>query len=482
MEEQQTYFGWLSLLPPLIVIIIALWTRLSLEPLIIGILAGYILIDFMVPGTNFFDATINSFYTTLQDELMVWIIMVCCLYGALINLMIRSGGVLQFGNQMLKHANTKKKALLTTWLFGTFLFVDDYLNALTNGTTMKKITDHYKIPREMLAYVVSSTAVPICVIVPISTWVIFIGKLLEENQLVAEGDGIAAYLNIIPFISYGYIQFLLVPLTILGVIPIIGQMKKAIKRAETTGQVIPDNSKDFKLDVEVFLDDEVMDKENLLAIPEGQRKSNDKKQSSSWYLILPLIVLIGATIIMDYDALKGIITALLFTIIYYAIKKVAPIKTLSASTIEGMKSMLYALVLLVLSYVLKNLGDEMGLTQYVINSVDGRVSREFLPLIIFLTLGAIAFATGNSWGLYAIAIPLVIPLAIALDCNMWLCIGAVVSAGAFGAHACFFSDATILASQGAECNNYAHGITQLPYALISFFISCGVYIVLGFVF
>lgn len=458
MEEQLTYYGWLSLIPPLIVIVLALLTRLSLEPLLIGILSGYIIID-LKSDVNFFNASIDSFYAVLQDELMVWVIMVCSLYGALINLMIRSGGVSAFGDTLLKRARTEKQSLLVTWLFGSFLFVDDYLNALTTGTTMKKVTDHYRIPREMLAYVVSSTAVPICVIVPISTWVIFIGMLIEDAGLVGTGEGIRSYLHIIPYISYGYIQFALVPLTIIGVLPLMGKMKAAYARSKGTGQVIPDDSDEFKLDVEVF---------------------DHKKSGNIWYLLLPLFVLIGGTVIMDLDALKGIIVALVFTILYYGIKKVAPMKELSHSSIEGMKSMLYALVLLVLSYVLKNLGDDMGLTQYVIDSVNGHVGRAFLPLVIFLSLGAIAFATGNSWGLYAIAIPLVIPLAAAMDVNIWLCIGAVISAGAFGAHACFFSDATILASQGAECNNYAHAISQLPYALISFTLSCLIYIILGF--
>lgn len=458
MPEAEVYYGWLSLIPPLVVIVLALITRLSLEPLLIGILSGYIIIDIR-SDANFFNATIDSFYAVMQDELMVWVIMVCCLYGALINLMIRSGGVAAFGEKLLKRARTEKRALLATWLFGTSLFVDDYLNALTTGTTMKKVTDHFRIPREMLAYVVSSTAVPICVIVPISTWVIFIGKLIEDVGVVQAGEGISAYLHIIPYISYGYIQFALVPLTIIGLIPIMGKMRKARERAQHTGQVIPDGSEEFSLEVEVF---------------------DAKKQSSIWYLILPLIVLIAATVIMDLDALKGIIVALVFTIIYYGIRKVAPMKVLSHSAIEGMKSMIYALVLLLLSYVLKNLGDDMGLTQYVINSVEGHVAAGFLPLVIFLTLGAIAFATGNSWGLYAIAIPLVVPLATTMDVNMWLCIGAVISAGAFGAHACFFSDATILASQGAECNNYAHAITQLPYAFISFSVSCVIYLILGF--
>jgi len=448
-------FGIISLVPPLIVVIIAIRTRLSLEPLLIGCLAGYIIIA----KGDFFNAIIASFTKVMQNELMVWVIMVCSLYGALINLMIRSGGVLAFGNYMLQYVGNRKKSLLGTWFFGSFLFVDDYLNALTTGTTMKKITDHYKVPRELLAFVVSSTAVPVCVIVPISTWVIFIGKLLEDSKLVPIGKGIANYLHIIPFIAYGWIQYLMVPMVILGIMPIIWKMKKANQRAATTGQLIPDDSEEFKLDVAVF---------------------DEQKKSSIWYLILPITVLIGCTIFFDLDALKGVITALIFTIAFYAFKKVAPFRELSNATIEGMKSMIFALVLLLLSYLLKNIGDEMGLTQYIIQVVSPNVNKHFLPLAIFISLGIVAFTTGNSWGLYAIAIPLVIPLAAALHCNIWLCIGAVVSAGAFGAHACFYSDATILAAQGAECNNYQHGITQLPFALVSFALSCLAYVAMGF--
>jgi tetracycline resistance efflux pump len=384
---------------------------------------------------------------------------VCSLYGALIQLMIRSGGVLAFGDYLLRFVQNRKKSLLTTWVFGSFLFVDDYLNALTTGTTMKKLTDHYKVPREMLAFVVSSTAVPICVIVPISTWVIFISKLLEANALAPAGKGISVYLGIIPFIAYGWVQYLLVPLVIIGVIPMIGKMKNAYHRAATTAQLIPDESEEFSLDVAPF---------------------DEKLKGSIWYLVLPLVVLISATVLMDLDALKGIVVALAFTLIYYSVKKVAPFKKLSASGIEGMKSMFFALVLLLFSYLLKDLGDEMGLTQYVISAVEPVVNKHWLPLAIFLSLGLIAFTTGNSWGLYAIAVPLVVPLAHDLGGNIWLCIGAVISAGAFGAHACFYSDATILAAQGAECNNYQHGITQLPFALISFTITCIIYIILGY--
>jgi tetracycline resistance efflux pump len=204
------------------------------------------------------------------------------------------------------------------------------------------------------------------------------------------------------------------------------------------------------------------------------------KNPSSWFLVLPLVVLIVATIALNLDALKGIFVALTFTLLYFSFKKVAKFQALSDTAIEGLKSMTFALVLLVMSYILKNLGDDMGLTAYVIHSVQPLVSREFLPLAIFISLGLIAFTTGNSWGLYAIAIPMAIPLAHVLEANVWLCLGAVVSAGAFGAHACFYSDATILAASGTECNNYQHAITQLPFALISFSMACILYIILGY--
>jgi Na+/H+ antiporter NhaC len=135
---------------------------------------------------------------------------------------------------------------------------------------------------------------------------------------------------------------------------------------------------------------------------------------------------------------------------------------------------------LLFSYVLKNLGDEMGLTQFVIQSVTPIVSKQLLPIVIFVSLGAISFATGNSWGLYAIAIPMVAALSKEVGTDIWLCMGAVVSAGAFGAHACFYSDATILASQGTECNNYAHATTQLPFAMVSFVLACIIFLIMGF--
>jgi len=142
--------------------------------------------------------------------------------------------------------------------------------------------------------------------------------------------------------------------------------------------------------------------------------------------------------------------------------------------------MVYALALVVMSYVLKEVGDQMGLTQYVINGVKPLIDRQLLPVIIFVSISLITYTTGSSWGVYAVVIPIAIPLAQSLHANVPMSIGAVVSAGVFGANACLYSDATILTSQSTDTNNLAHSFSQLPYALLAFGLSAVGYWVLGY--
>jgi tetracycline resistance efflux pump len=448
-------YGIISLIPPLIVVILALLTRLSLEPILAGCLVGYIIIG----KEKFIEGFLNSVIKVMQSEDMVWVILVCSLYGAIMQLIIQSGGIQAFSRTISPFITTKKRAYVGIWAFSTLFFIDDYLDALISGTAMRNVTDKLNIPREMLAFLVSSTAVPICVIVPISTWTIFIGKQLETSKIAEVGQGLQSYWHVIPYIIYGWIQYIIVGLVALGVFPIIGGMNKANLRAENEGIIIPPKSENFKTDIVLF---------------------DAKKEGSIAYLVVPVVAILFFTVFFGYDPLKGSFTALLITIIYMVLRKVAPLSDLTNAVVDGAKSMLFALILLLFSYVLKNLGDEMGLTQFVIQSVTPIVSKELLAVVIFVSLGAISFATGNSWGLYAIAIPMVAALSKEVGTDIWLCMGAVVSAGAFGAHACFYSDATILASQGTECNNYAHATTQLPFALVSFLLACIIFLIIGF--
>lgn len=447
------------MIPPAVVIILAIKQRTSFEPLLIGCLVGYAIIGYHT-HTNVFSDFVDSFEGVMGNKDSVWVILVCGLYGSLIGLMVRSGGTFKFGEWALKRLKTQKSALMGAWGLGLFIFLDDYLSALTVGLSMRKITDAFKVPREKLAYIVNTTAPPWCVIVPISTWTIFIGNILETSHVAAKGRGLATYWKMIPYVSYGYVSVLIIPLFIYGVFPWFGRLKKAGIRAETTGQLVAAEFSDTApLDITAM---------------------NPAKGSKVIYFLLPIIVLLVATIFFDIDALKGVMVAVVFTFVYYLVIRLGTFRQLSETVFGGFNSMVYALAILMMSYVLKDVNDKMGLTQYILHSASPYLNKEFLPVIVFVSLSVISVTTGSSWGLYAIAIPLVVPLAQHFGSSVLLNCGAVISAGVFGANACLYSDATVLTAQSTECNNLDHGLSQLPYALIAFVLSAGLYILLGY--
>jgi Na+/H+ antiporter NhaC len=452
-------YGAIALIPPAVVIILAIKQRTSFEPLLIGCLVGYAIIAFH-DHTNFFTNFVDSFEGVMGKSDSVWVILVCGLYGSLIGLMVRSGGTMKFGEWALTRIKTKRGALMGAWGLGLFIFLDDYLSALTVGISMRKITDAFKIPREKLAYIVNTTAPPWCVVVPISTWTIFIGNILESSHVAPKGKGLLTYWKMIPFLSYGYVSVLIIPLFIYGILPWFGKMKRADIRAEETGQLT-----ETEFGETAALDISAM---------------NPDKQAKVVYFLMPILVLLAATIFFDIDALKGVMVAVAFTFIYYMVIKVGSFKQLSETMFGGFGSMLYALAILMMSYVLKDVNDKMGLTQYVLHSASPYLNKEFLPVIVFVSLSVISVTTGSSWGLYAIAIPLVVPLAHHFGSNVLLNCGAVISSGVFGANACLYSDATVLTSQSTESNNIDHGLSQLPYATIAFVLSAFVYVVMGF--
>jgi len=455
-------YGALSLIPPLVVIVLAIMLRSSFEPLLLGCLAGFVIIAFH-KHSNFFTDFVDSMMHVIGDPSQggsVWVILVCGLYGSLIGLMIRSGGTFKFGDWALERIKTQRGALMGAWVLGLAIFLDDYLSALTVGLSMRKITDAFKVPRSMLAYIVNTTAAPWCVVVPISTWTIFTGALLETSGVAAKGAGLSTYWKMIPFIAYGYISVLIIPLFIYGILPWFGRMKKASIYSRETGKLTQ-----MELNMSSSLDITPM---------------NVKKKSKVIYFLLPVVVLLAATIYFDIDALKGVMIAVVFTFLYYFIIKLGSFQLLSETVFSGFNSMVFALAILMMSYVLKDVNDKMGLTQYVLGGVSPYVNKQFLPLLVFASLSVIAVTTGSSWGLYAVAIPLVVPLAQHLHSNVLLNCGAIVSAGVFGSNACLYSDATILTSQSTECNNLENGLVQLPYAFIAFGLSCVAYLIFGY--
>lgn len=434
--------SWLVLIPAAVTIVIAILSRRPIESLLSGVIVGLLMLE---PG-----ATLTNFSAILldvmMDETIAWIIIVCGLMGSLISLLMRVGAANAFSDALAVRAQSSGSALLYTWLLGLVIFVDDYLNALAVGSSMRKVTDKFKVSREMLSYVVDSTAAPICVLVPVSTWAVFYAGLFMDSGFAEEGQGMALYISAIPYMLYPIVAVLLVPLVATGCIPALGLMKRAEAMAQA-GQM-PEISEEF-------------------AIQTSQASDRPVKL---YHFILPIVALLLFSLWGDPwnpDVQLGVIVAVALTILLFGTQKLMGWTDMFDSVLDGIKIMLPALTIVVMAFMFKEVNDRLGLAPFVIDTVAPVMTPVLLPLVVFITMAFISFATGSSWGVFAIAIPIILPLAEAMGVSIPLAIGAIVSASAFGSHACFYSDATVLAAQGSGCDVMDHALTQIPYALIA---------------
>ncbi|MBT7313403.1 MAG: sodium:proton antiporter, partial [Halieaceae bacterium] len=344
-------------------------------------------------------------------------------------------------------------SLLATWVLGLAIFLDDYLNSLTVGATMKSVTDRFKTSREMLAYVVDSTAAPMCLLIPISSWGVYFAGLLEKNGVAESGQGIALFVESIPYMFYPLLAIVVVPLVIVGVIPLMGAMRTAEARAEELG------------DLGVVEDP-------LLAV-----EASETATMSVFFL--PIGALLFFTIMPSVDLLRGVILGIIVTLLQYSVLRVMPMTILLDTCVDGVKSMLPVLAMLLALFVFVEANQAIGLTDYVIAGIEPYLSAALLPALMFIVISLVACTTGSNWGVIAIAMPVAFPLAEAFDVPMPLMIGALLSASCLGSHACFYSDSTILSAQGAGCKTHDHAITQLPYALIGAAGAATLFIVAG---
>ncbi|GHF26133.1 sodium:proton antiporter [Kordiimonas sediminis] len=447
MEDTTATYGILSILPTAIVLILAVLLRRPIEALLIGAVIGSI----QVAGTGFIGEFTDMTLRTMQDEDFTWIVLVCGAMGSLIALLVRTGAMQTFIDFAANRIKSRSSSLMSTWALGIALFVDDYFNSMMVGATMRKITDKFKVSREMLAYVVDSTAAPVSVIIPISTWGVFFGGLLVDAELAAEGQGIALYAQSIPYMLYPIIAIILVPLVAKGIIPTIGPMKKAEDLALASGDEgvpVPHGEPNF------------VDTHTAIKRKEGTNVS-------ILLFILPLFSLVGFTFFFDLDFLKAVYVTLALMCVYILSARILDHHDTFSTIIDGFKTMIEACAIIFAAYTLKDANDQLGLTVYILDATASFISAETLPMIVFAVMGFIAFATGSSWGVFVIAIPIIAELTRSTGANPSLIIGATLSASTFGSHACLYSDATVLTAQSCGTTPIKHALTQLPYGLLA---------------
>jgi len=435
--------GAIILVPTLVVFILAISTHRPIESLITGSLVGLV----MIHGTGFVGGFAETSLRVMMDETVAWVILVCGFMGSLIAILIRTGSTKSFTDNMINVVGSRKSALMATWGLGILMFVDDYLNSLAVGSAMRSLTDKFRVSREKLAYVVDSTAAPISVIIPFSTWGVFFAGLIVANGIAPEGQGLDYYISAIPYMLYAWVAVLLVPVVISGAIPDVGPMKAAEARAQSTGQTVPPEA----LHIE--------------QANQSIQPREDIKPRIAMFLV-PMTLLVLATLYFDKDFLVGVYIALGSTAIFILVTRMMSMHDTFDTIIDGFKTMIEPLGVLVAAFILKDVNDALGLAPYVVRSMEPLLTPELLPAAVFASMSLVSFMTGSNWGVFVIVLPIVTALSNNLGADMTLVIGATLSASTFGSHACFYSDATVLTAQASGCTPFQHAITQIPYALI----------------
>ena len=372
-------WGIISVVPTLLVFALAIWTRRPIESLVAGALLGLILLH----GTGFVGGLAETSIRVLTDDDVVWVILVCGFMGSLIGLLIRTGSIAAFTARLTKSVRSEMGALMATWAMGIAMFVDDYLNSLAVGSAMRDLTDSFKVSREKLAYIVDSTAAPISVIIPFSTWGAFFGGLLVTNGLAEDGQGLTVYISAIPYMFYAWVAVLLVPLVIWGVVPSLGGMRAAEDRAKSTGQTVPMNSAHQKQS-------------------EAEIRPKPGSNSNLSMFVVPMVALVFFTLWFDNDFLMGVYVTLGISVAFTLGGRFLSMHDTFDTVLDGFKTMIEPLAVLVAAFMLKDVNDALGLPGYIVELIQPLLTPELLPAVIFSTMGLVSFMTGSNWGVFVI--------------------------------------------------------------------------------
>ena len=459
MEAVQA--GWLSILPPVIAIILAIITKDVVFSMLLGALSGTLIYS-LLAGMNPFIGPIEVMFRATMENIDVSIILFICLLGALVQVIANSGASAAYGRWGSRRLKTRRSTLLATSVLGVLIFIDDYFNCLTVGTVMRPLSDRQKISRAKLAYIIDSTAAPVCILAPISSWAAAVGSNLRGTG--AFTSDFSAFCATIPYNLYA-----LLTIAMVVYLSVRGRDFGPMGRQEALARQ----------------QDHIPEEEAAQEGPDGRVSD----------MILPILALIVLTIAgmlynggffggdyhMDIigalgncsaaEALTwGGLCALILAFLMYVPRKLMSFRKFMDGVTEGMKNMVPSCAILILAWTISGVCRDQLLTAEYIRDLMAASSIPgfLLPVIIFVVAAFLSFSIGTAWGTFGILIPIVIPVATALSPNLLIvALSATLSGSVFGDHCSPISDTTILSSTGAQCDHMLHVSTQLPYALCS---------------
>ena len=508
------FYGFITLLPPFIAIILAFITKDVILSLFMGVLSGTFLLSLAsniffvdtIALINIYDTLVESFSKIISyvlkstsDPVNAGIILQILCIGGLVALITKMGGAKAIALQFAKRAKTAISAQLNTWFIGLLIFFDDYANLLIVGPIMRPLADKFKISREKFAFIIDSTAAPVAGIAIISTWIGLEVSLIKNPYASIGIDNISAFgifVETIPYRFYNIFMLFFVALTaIMG--REFGSMYAAQIRAKTTGQIAP-MPKSAALDTAELEDQFLAPKDGIeirafdaivpvmtliilailgfyfngFSVLEGEELANAKANPLSFETLRSAFGSADSSIVLFQAALFAAIVAIFIGVR----RRIFNIKEAIETWIYGWKTMIFTIVLLLLAWSLSSIVKDLGTSTFITHLLADKLPEFILPATIFAFASLISFAIGTSYGTMGVLMPLAVPLAFevaklngleseALHHYMVLNISCVLTGAIFGNHCSPISDNVILSSMSAKCDHMEHVRTQIPYAL-----------------
>ena len=447
MDLQGDYmnFGFLSVLPIIVMVVLVLTTKKVFESLLIATTLVFVLKD----GTGFITGCVDSIYTVFAGDTYPWVLLMLTLFGALITLLLESKGVDGFRTIALKYIKSEKSSLVFVWILGLILCIDDYINDLAIGPSVRTITDKYKVPREAIGFIILAMGVPICALLPVSAMAVFVFGVMQDAGISApEANMLVEYAKVIRFLVYPIAIILMALLVATGIMPKIGAMKKIYESG---------------------------------AADEAEAEEEEEESNGNLIdFILPVLTVV-LVMLKTNDLVVSVVCSLAVCFALYIPRKKMTIEDFFKNVFEGIHSMVDILVILLFVFAFVDGLKQMGFSEYVIEMVTPFLVGGVIPMLSFIIVALLVFGGVDYWAVILLMAPITVPLATAFGVDQYLTMAAVVSGAICGGTSCYFGEQMLMCSQAVEKESVELAGVSFPYAAICFVITAVIYGVLGFI-
>lgn len=466
-------YGWISILPPLLAIFLAIKTKHVYISLILGIWLGWTIIQGWNPLSGLIQ-TIDVLVGVFKDADNTRVVLFSAMIGAIITFTQYSGGMNGFVNWIVGKGlvRTQRSAGLLAWFLGFVIFIESSICVLISGAVCRPVFDRLRISREKLSYILDSTSAPKCILIPLNAWGAFVIGLLAAQGIE---DPVRVLVSSMPFNFYAIAALLLVFFSVIT-LKDIGPMKRAERRVREENKLLRDGAEPL------IADDVVMMEQKPGVKP---RAANMLIPVVTMVIAMPLVLIItGQGNLMEgsgsLSVLWAVILGLLAGAVAYRLQGIMRTKEITDIFMKGVGGLVPLASLMILAFAIGDTCDALGTGPFVAQAAKATLDPGIVPGILFLISCFIAFSTGTSWGTFAIMIPIAVPIIRVIGLHPGLVIAAVLGGGVFGDHCSPISDTTIISSMASATDHIDHVRTQIPYALIAAGVSLLLFLVFGY--